>query len=116
MPGDILLNEGQALDLVGKYAIFDGAPGMCFQNTLLRFRPCSVLPKFAAAVFKYWLDQGVFRKHARQTTSIAHLGAGQFSSMLFPYIPLQEQHQISEILDSVEEQIRAEEQALANDR
>src|ERR1700744_4774868 len=68
VPGDILINEGQALDLVGRCAIFNGPPGMCFQNTLLRFRGHTVLPGFAAAVFKYWLDHGVFRRQSRQTT------------------------------------------------
>ncbi len=94
LPGDILLNEGQDLDLVGRCAIFDGPSGMCFQNTQLRFRPRIVSTKFAAAVFKYWLDRGEFRKLTRQTTSIAHIGAGQFSGMLFPLAPLHEQYMI----------------------
>jgi type I restriction enzyme S subunit len=106
-PGDILLNEGQALDLVGRCAVFNGPPGMCFQNTLLRFRPRTVLPKFAAAVFKHWLDHGEFRKITRQTTSIAHLGSAQFAAMHFPYVPLQEQHRIVQILDSASANIAA---------
>jgi type I restriction enzyme S subunit len=105
-PGDVLINEGQALDLVGRCAIFDGPPGMCFQNTLLRFRPRTVLPKFAAAIFKHWLDHGEFRKITRQTTSIAHLGSAQFAAMHFPYASLKEQQRISEILDSADELIR----------
>lgn len=106
-PGDILLNEGQDLDLVGRCSIFEGPPGMCFQNTLLRFRSRSVLPKFAAAVFKHWLDRGEFRRLTRQTTSIAHLGIGQFSGMLFPLVPFREQQRISDVLVSVDEQIYA---------
>jgi type I restriction enzyme S subunit len=101
-PGDVLVNEGQALDLVGRCAIFDGPPGMCFQNTLLRFRSRTVLPKFAAAVFKHWLDHGEFRKITRQTTSIAHLGSAQFTAMRFPYAPMQEQQRVTEILDSAD--------------
>jgi type I restriction enzyme S subunit len=35
--GDILLNEGQSLELVGRSAIYGGAPPKCcFQNTLVR--------------------------------------------------------------------------------
>ena len=71
-----------------------------------------MLPKFAAAVFKHWLDHGEFRKIARQTTSIAHLGSAQFTAMRFPYAPLQEQHRTTEILDSADDQIRATEAAL----
>ncbi len=37
--GDILLNEGQSIELVGRPAIWrDELPGCCFQNTLIRFR------------------------------------------------------------------------------
>ena len=38
--GDILLNEGQSIELVGRPAMYRGeVPGACFQNTLVRFRP-----------------------------------------------------------------------------
>ena len=38
-PGDILFNEGQSLELVGRNARFDGPPNkFAFQNTLVRFR------------------------------------------------------------------------------
>jgi type I restriction enzyme, S subunit len=104
--GDILLNEGQDLDLVGRCAIFDGATGICFQNTLIRFRPRSVRPRFAAAVFKHWLDHGEFRMIARQTTSIAHMGASQFCAMRFPVAPMKEQQRIVEILGTLDEKVR----------
>jgi type I restriction enzyme S subunit len=85
---------------------------MCFQNTLLRFRPHDVLPKFAAAVFKHWLDHGEFQRLTRQTTSIAHIGTSQFSAMRFPLAPLQAQHQITEILDSVDDLLVSSERLL----
>jgi type I restriction enzyme, S subunit len=112
LPGDILLNEGQDLDLVGRSAVYDGPPGMYFQNTLLRFRPRSVVPKFAWAVFKSWLDRGMFRKLARQTTSIAHIGVNQFAAMNFPFAPVAEQRQIAGILDTLDSQIRVTETLL----
>src|SRR5690242_21963936 len=38
-PGDVLLNEGQSIELVGRPAIYGGeVAGACFQNTLIRFR------------------------------------------------------------------------------
>jgi type I restriction enzyme S subunit len=111
--GDVLLNEGQALDLVGRCAIFDGPSGICFQNTLLRFRPREVLPGFAVAIFKHWLHRGEFRKLSRQTTSIAHLGISQFSAMRFPLAPIKEQQRITRILDAVDDQISCESRALA---
>ena len=37
--GDVLLNEGQTPDLLGRPAIYNGEiEGCCFQKTLLRFR------------------------------------------------------------------------------
>ncbi|MEU5179970.1 restriction endonuclease subunit S [Streptomyces longwoodensis] len=82
--GDILLNEGQSLELVGRCALYDGPPGMFFQNTLVRFRSSTVRPEFARFVFKCWLDTGVFAEIAKKTTSIAHLGADRFGSLEFP--------------------------------
>ncbi|MFI9207525.1 restriction endonuclease subunit S [Streptomyces sp. NPDC053253] len=102
-PGDILLNEGQSLDLVGRSAIYGGAEGeYCFQNTLVRFRPCSeVLPSYAQIVFERWLAGGVFASIAKQTTSIAHLGGDRFGSLLFPLRPMSEQRRIVEVIDAV---------------
>ncbi|MFJ2110909.1 restriction endonuclease subunit S [Streptomyces sp. NPDC087850] len=83
-PGDILLNEGQSIELVGRSALYDGPPGMFFQNTLIRFRPKEILPEFARIVFKYWFDTGVFSDIAKKTTSIAHLGGDRFGEIPFP--------------------------------
>src|SRR5262245_43358613 len=68
-PGDILLNEGQSLDLVGRPAMYRGeVPGSCFQNTLIRFRPRSgVLSKYALLVFRSYLHRGRFQQIARWT-------------------------------------------------
>lgn len=85
--GDILLNEGQSLELVGRPAIYRGEiPGACFQNTLIRFRPFEILlSEYALLVFRAYLRTGRFRLIAKWTTNIAHLGANRFADM---YIPL----------------------------
>ncbi|MCQ0022808.1 restriction endonuclease subunit S [Streptomyces somaliensis DSM 40738] len=102
-PGDILLNEGQSLELVGRSAIYEGAAGdYCFQNTLVRFRPGGeVLPAYAQIIFERWLATGVFAAVAKQTTSIAHLGGDRFGALLFPLRPLPEQRRIVEVIDAV---------------
>lgn len=110
-PGDILLNEGQSLELVGRSAIYDGAQQTyCFQNTLVRFR-CNAtsIPEYCQAVFKYWLDIGRFTTVAKQTTSIAHLGADRFAKMHFPRPSISEQQRIAETLRVSSERVRAEE-------
>ncbi|QJT03826.1 hypothetical protein G9272_29045 [Streptomyces asoensis] len=82
--GDILLNEGQSLELVGRSALYDGPPGMYFQKTLIRFRTAKVMPRYAQAVFKYWLNTGVFADASKQATNMAHLSAERFEAMRFP--------------------------------
>ncbi len=103
LPGDILLNEGQSLELVGRCALYEGEPGIyCFQNTLVRFRANdATVPKYARQVFKYWLDNGRFTQVAKQTTSIAHLGADRFAVMPFPSPSRCEQVLIAERLQAL---------------
>jgi type I restriction enzyme S subunit len=87
--GDILLNEGQSPELVGRPAMYRGeVAGACFQMTLLRFRASpAVDPQFALLVFRHYLHSGEFRKIARWTTNIAHLTLKRFSAMPFPLPP-----------------------------
>jgi type I restriction enzyme S subunit len=106
--GDILLNEGQSLELVGRSAIYEGENNkFCFQNTLIRFRAFPQNDyKFCQQVFKYWLDSGKFMDVAKQTTSVAHLGSSRFAQMLFLRPELNEQQKISDIIDSQNKQIQ----------
>jgi type I restriction enzyme S subunit len=96
--GDVLLNEGQSLELVGRSAIYKGElPGACFQNTLVRFRPSSLLnSEFCQNIFLYYFHSGRFQKIAKWTTSIAHLGAERFAELEFPLPPVEEQAVILE--------------------
>lgn len=94
--GDILLNEGQSLELVGRPAMFrDQVAGACFQNHLIRFRASpAVEPEFALLVFLHYLHSGKFRSLARGSTNIANLGLERFRSMPFPVPPVEEQKAI----------------------
>lgn len=97
-PGDILLNEGQSLELVGRPAMYRGeVPGACFQNTLIRFRAIApLLGRYALTVFRAYLNNGRFQKIAAWTTNIAHLGARRFALLEFPLPPLAEQERIAD--------------------
>jgi len=112
--GDILLNEGQSLELVGRSAIFYGPAGVfCFQNTLVRFRcNATTIPEYCQAVFKYWLDTRTFTRVARQTTSVAHLGADRFATMPFPRPPRNEQRMIAIRIAQIADMQAAEEAGL----
>jgi type I restriction enzyme, S subunit len=107
-PGDILLNEGQSLELVGRSAMFRGGEGRyCFQNTLVRFRAIpSHSPGFFQWLFVRNLHRGVFHAIAKQTTSVAHLGADRFAKMKCPIVPFAEQKQIEMQINSLQEQIQ----------
>lgn len=96
LDGDILLNEGQSLELVGRPAMFRGElPNACFQNHLIRFRAGpAVRAEYALLVFLHYLHSGEFRKIARGSTNIANLGLERFRAMAFPLPPLAEQDEI----------------------
>ena len=104
--GDVLLNEGQALELVGRCAVYSAEyPGPCaIQNQLLRFRAhAGVSGLFASHLFRYCQQKGVFARVALQTTSIAHLGGTRFEQLLLPWPPTEaEQHTIAAALNDVD--------------
>jgi type I restriction enzyme S subunit len=95
-PGDILLNEGQSPELLGRAAMYRGElPDVCFQKTLLRFQAGErVDPEFALLVFRYYLYAGRFRRESRITTGIGHLTGVRFAAMEFPVPPLPQQRRL----------------------
>lgn len=116
--GDILLNEGQSIELVGRSAMYRGTPpSCCFQNTLIRFRArTGTVPEYAQLVFQQYLRTGVFASIAMQTTSIAHLGAGRFAALHMALPPAEEQQAIAEALSDADALIESLEQLLAKKR
>jgi|HubBroStandDraft_5_1064220.scaffolds.fasta_scaffold43237_2 type I restriction enzyme S subunit len=109
-PGDILLNEGQSLELVGRCAKFDGPVDVyCFQNTLIRFRHSEAQSaSFYRHLFKWYLDCGQFMRIAKQTTSVAHLGADRFARMESHVVPFEEQERIAQRLDGLQDTLDRE--------
>ena len=99
--GDILLNEGQTPDLVGRPAMFNGEiEGCCFQKTLHRFRASPHMDRrFALIVFRAYLHSGRFKKSSSITTNIAHLPLGRFCEIEFPVPSLDEQREIVSRVD-----------------
>ncbi len=105
--GDILLNEGQTPDLLGRPAIYRGdPPEVAFTNSLLRFKAkAGVLPEFALLVFRRHMHAGRFKRESRITTNIAHLSASRLKPVEFPIPPVDAQERIvaiaAERLDAV---------------
>jgi type I restriction enzyme S subunit len=116
--GDILLNEGQSIDLVGRSAIYRGIPDQCcFQNTLIRFRANrNTCVEFAQLVFQQYLRLGVFASIALQTTSIAHLGSGRFAALKMPQPPHPQQKTHSRGFSKADELIECLERLIAKKR
>ncbi len=99
--GDILLNEGQSLELVGRPAMYrNEVPASCFQNTLVRFRATELVSaRYALIVFRSYLHNGKFQRIAKITTNLAHLGADRFSRLEFPLPPPAEQLEIVRVVE-----------------
>lgn len=95
-PGDILLNEGQSPQYLGRPALYRGEPAdVAFTNSLIRFTSSEdVLPEFALLVFRRHMHAGRFMREARITTNIAHLSASRFKKMEFPIPPLSTQREV----------------------
>ncbi|WP_433600395.1 hypothetical protein ACQPXH_00540 [Nocardia sp. CA-135953] len=104
-PDDVLLNEGQSLEYVGRAAMYRGEiEGCCFQMTLLRFRAGDeVLPEFALGWFRRCQRLGAFARVAKRTTSMAHLPAGLLSAQPIPVPPLSVQQRVVEQLEAARE-------------
>jgi type I restriction enzyme S subunit len=100
-PGDVLLNEGQTPDLLGRPAIYRGEPPeIAFTNSLIRFKANhGVLPEFALLVFRRHMRAGRFKRESRITTNIAHLSAARLKPIEFPIPPLDVQGRIVALAD-----------------
>lgn len=94
--GDILLNEGQSPEYLGRPAMYRGElEGACFTNTLIRFKAhAHVVPDFALLVFRNYMHAGRYIEAGTTTTNIAHLGAGRFGNVEFPLPTTEEQREI----------------------
>lgn len=105
-PGQILLNEGQSPQYLGRPAMYRGEPAeVAFTNSLLRFTAGpEVLPEFALIVFRRHMHAGRFARESRITTNIAHLSASRLKTVEFPLPPLADQ---KDLVDLARERLEA---------
>lgn len=101
--GDILVNKGNSIDLVGRASVFRTSESpiqeVYFQDHLMRFRPnADIDPTYALAYFQHLLYTSQFVRIAGASTSIATIPLAAFEGLSFPVPPLSEQRAISEIL------------------
>ncbi|WP_373190411.1 restriction endonuclease subunit S [Halomonas sp.] len=117
--GDVLLNEGQSLELVGRCSIYnDEYPEPCaIQNALLRFRARSgVCENFASHLFRHCQQTGVFSRISLQTTSVAHLGSTRFGRLRLAWPTEAEQRAIATALSDVDSLLGSLDRLIAKKR
>jgi len=118
--GDLLLNEGQSLELVGRCAMYRNEyPEHCaFQNQLLRFRARPGTDRaFACQLFRHCQHTGAFARIALQTTSIAHLGGKRFENFHLAWPSTEdEQRAIGAALDDTDHLIEQLDRLIAKKR
>jgi type I restriction enzyme S subunit len=97
-PGDVLLNEGQTPELLGRPAVYRGdPPEVAFTNSIIRFRASAgVSADYSLLVFRHYMRSGRFTREARITTNIAHLSVSRLKPIEFPLPPTEEQRRIAE--------------------
>lgn len=104
-PGDILACEGRH---VGKSVIWnDEIPGACYQKALHRLRPRNPdadIPQFMLHCLRLYSVSGRFIRATGETT-IPHLPAERFRTIVFPFPPLHEQREICDRIAQLDEQL-----------
>ena len=94
MDGDVLLCEGNSLDLVGRGAIWrNEIPDCIHQNHVLRVRvdQAKLLPDFLLAVINSSHGQAYFRSKAKRTTNLASINSTEVAALPVPLPPLAQQ-------------------------
>jgi type I restriction enzyme S subunit len=103
-PQDILFNNTNSADLIGKTAIFRGEFSKCvYSNHLTRIRvdPSKVVPEWILFLFiRYW-QQGIFKAMRHQHVHQAGINKSDLLNLKIPVAPLKEQQKITEILSTI---------------
>jgi type I restriction enzyme S subunit len=113
IPGDVLFNNTNSPELVGKVAMFKEAGHFVFSNHITRIRPKKdiLLPEFLHRfLFKNWFD-GFFQHHCTQWVNQAAFNADALAKLSIPVPPLAEQQRIVKLLDEAHELRRLRAQA-----
>jgi type I restriction enzyme S subunit len=111
VPGDVLFNNTNSTELVGKSALFEGyVEPIVYSNHFTRLRTVteSLLPGFLASWLNHKWQQGVFAAICNRWIGQSAVKADKLFNLDFPLPPLSEQRRIAGVL---REQMAAVEQA-----
>jgi type I restriction enzyme S subunit len=104
-PGDILFNNTNSVDLIGKTAIFRGELPKCvFSNHLTRIRvnPEKVIPEWILFVLIRKWQIGFFKTICHRHVHQAGINNNDLLNIKIPFPEISEQQKIAEILSSVD--------------
>jgi type I restriction enzyme, S subunit len=109
--GDILFNNTNSIDLVGKTAIFKGEFSECvFSNHLTRIRVnlTRALSEWVFyTLFRYW-ELKIFKNLGTRRVGQADITTNILKNIKIPLPPLLEQQEIAEILQTIDQKIEIE--------
>jgi len=111
VPSDVLFNNTNSTELVGKSALFEGySEPIVYSNHFTRFRTVSeaLLPDFLARWLNHKWQQGVFAAICNRWIGQSAVKTDKLLNLDFPLPPLSEQRRIAGVL---REQMAAVEKA-----
>lgn len=111
LPGDIIFNNTNSEELVGKTAYFGLDGKFVFSNhmTLIRVLSDDLNAYWLSKYFHWLWSQRVFQGLCRRHVNQASIGLERLQQVIIPLPPLPEQQEIARILRAVDGRIQAEE-------
>jgi type I restriction enzyme S subunit len=112
LPGDVIFNNTNSEELVGKTAYFDLHGNFVISNhmTIIRVVRTEIIETYYLAKYLHQLwRHGLFRKMCRRHVNQASVSLERLKRLSVPLPPLSEQRAIAEILRAVDRKIEAEE-------
>ena len=110
--GDVIFNNTNSEELVGKTAYFDQDVHCVLSNhmTLIRVMDASIIDSYWLSRILHFLYQcGIFRLLCRRHVNQVSVSLERLQSLYLPFPPLPEQHKIARILQAVDKKLQAEE-------
>ncbi|ADW21443.1 restriction modification system DNA specificity domain protein [Thermus scotoductus SA-01] len=110
-PGDVIFNNTNSEELVGKTAYFDRNGTFVISNhmTLIRVLSGEVNPYWLSKYLHWLWSKGVFRNLCRRHVNQASVSLERLKQVTLPLPPLPEQRAIAHVLRTVDRRIAAEE-------
>ncbi|RLG47398.1 MAG: hypothetical protein DRN92_03275 [Thermoproteota archaeon] len=110
-PGDILFNNTNSVDLIGKTAIFRGEFSECvYSNHLTRIRvnPVKTIPEWILYVLIRKWQLRIFRMLCHPHVHQAGINKGDLLNLKIPLPPLDEQSKIAKVILTVDKKLKTE--------